>query len=720
MCCFPTRDEATVKIIDIIQAHPEHDIVVGLRSLGKETLLFKIAKTLKEWISVPSKFYESLQLLNAPNVFQNNDPDCRIRVEPFHKISNKFIEKLNEKIKTIAILPTSLYCGINARPFDNNDNVFIVPYSDHSSYTELMQFVSFLKPCKILPVVSGSARGPFGLSVSDRANMSRFDKYLNVTTTTATQQIPDTVMRFMKGRAFVPLENIKQGAKRKKRLMSASTGMKKVKKGVEYEDSPEKSAEWHTSPLTSNNDPSGNILDKENVVDLTSTDVGETSETQHDQNQGQTQPESKNERMNIDNGSDSGSELELPESQGFEYNSDNEEISYLPKNKEALDFNRKTKVDLEIQEEEIRLNKLKEITNMRKAVPSDLNYKEQEVESLKSSPVSSVQETDKNLATAKRKMLVKRSLEFVLLGRKKLATKSEPCKKSYEDTECHVSEDKLSENEPKFGINDDLDDDLVNDDRGGGDVDDDADYDDNTSNYNSVISTLEEETDGKSEIDESDLMTDDCESQSVLCKQTDKKRESRDIELAEESDKGSKLKKTCSEQLDLNNMGSEDASNYVSAEDSLIVLDGLSQGSNYSVVVINSDSEQTLPTNSQTTELSSSVPEIVAELFNDSQTTELSGRVPESVVELFSDIDGSLPESQTEQSTEKQTVGYDQSRNEITDNKSETKNTGNLENVNSKAALENLSVIKWEPNFARIRKQKFHQMLTRFADGIKM
>ena len=272
-CRFPSRDDSTADIIDIIQSHPKHDIVLGLRSLGKETLLCKIAMTFEEWISVPFKFYETLKTLQAPDVFQNNDVDCRIRVEPFHKITNKFVDNLNERTQTLAILPTAIYCGIEARPFETNDKVYVVPYSDHSSYVELVQFVSFLKPCKIIPVVNGSARGPFGISVNDRADMSRFDKYLNVRSTASCNPIPDTVMRYMKGKAFVSLENLNQGRKRKAKKELRRAPGKSMKKGIEYEDSPEKNSqtenvdnENHHSKTETNHDVSVRSFSKSSTL----------------------------------------------------------------------------------------------------------------------------------------------------------------------------------------------------------------------------------------------------------------------------------------------------------------------------------------------------------------------------------------------------------------------------------------------------------------------
>ena len=282
-CRFPSRDDSTADIIDIIQSHPKHDIVLGLRSLGKETLLCKIAMTFQEWISVPFKFYETLKTLQAPDVFQNNDVDCRIRVEPFHKITNKFVDNLNERTQTLAILPTAIYCGIEARPFETNDKVYVVPYSDHSSYVELVQFVSFLKPCKVIPVVNGSARGPFGISVNDRADMSRFDKYLNVRSTTSCNPIPDTVMRYMKGRAFVSLENLNRGRKRKAKKELRRAPGKSMKKGIEYEDSPEKNSQTENVDRETNHSKTElKVLEYEDLPEKNSQTKNVDRETNHD------------------------------------------------------------------------------------------------------------------------------------------------------------------------------------------------------------------------------------------------------------------------------------------------------------------------------------------------------------------------------------------------------------------------------------------------------
>ncbi|XP_060589613.1 uncharacterized protein LOC132744840 isoform X1 [Ruditapes philippinarum] len=232
-CVFPTKDEATNQIIEIIEKHPNKDVLIAMRNLGKESLLCKIAMHFQEWISVPDKFYKTLEILEAPDVFSTDSASHRIRIVPFHKISNRFVEVVNQEQETIVILPTALYRGIEATPYENNDKVFVVPYSDHSSYTELNEFVSLIKPKKIIPIVKSNSRGPFGISVADRADMACFDKFTS-SGWTSRIEIPVSVQAFMYCKTSKVLAVEKNGLKRKTKLKPPT---KKVKRGIDY-DSP--------------------------------------------------------------------------------------------------------------------------------------------------------------------------------------------------------------------------------------------------------------------------------------------------------------------------------------------------------------------------------------------------------------------------------------------------------------------------------------------------
>ncbi len=56
--------------------------------------------------------------------------------EYLQQIGKKLVREWNESIgPTLAILPTALFAGGPGEPYANQDDIFIVPYSDHSSYS---------------------------------------------------------------------------------------------------------------------------------------------------------------------------------------------------------------------------------------------------------------------------------------------------------------------------------------------------------------------------------------------------------------------------------------------------------------------------------------------------------------------------------------------------------------------------------------------------------
>lgn len=239
-CVFPSREESFKQMIEIIQSHEDFHIKIGLRNLGKEDLLVKIAVDLNEWIKVPPSFFQLAELLDLPDVFITGETDARIEVVPFYSISNKNIERWNKECPTIALLPTSLYTGLEMSPFCNQENVYIVPYSDHSSFDELIEFVKFIKPGCIYPIVCGETRGPFGSSISDRANISVFEPYL-CNKQGRNNEIPESVKRWMYGNrtALKPAKVLNK----KPFTLARKRSLQNSKRGVHFDDSMEEFSE---------------------------------------------------------------------------------------------------------------------------------------------------------------------------------------------------------------------------------------------------------------------------------------------------------------------------------------------------------------------------------------------------------------------------------------------------------------------------------------------
>lgn len=101
----------------------------------------------KTWIEVSFERMETLKALELPDVFTTDKGAGRIQAVDQSVICSATMQKWNKEHPTLAIIPTS-------RPLVSfHPNVHVVPYSDHSSYQELEDFVSALKPTSLVPIV---------------------------------------------------------------------------------------------------------------------------------------------------------------------------------------------------------------------------------------------------------------------------------------------------------------------------------------------------------------------------------------------------------------------------------------------------------------------------------------------------------------------------------------------------------------------------------------
>ena len=69
-----------VKFLVLISGHC---VLIGVRNLGKEDMLASIAKYFQTWVVVTPNYYESLQVLEMPNVFTDNPEAGYIFAVPF-------------------------------------------------------------------------------------------------------------------------------------------------------------------------------------------------------------------------------------------------------------------------------------------------------------------------------------------------------------------------------------------------------------------------------------------------------------------------------------------------------------------------------------------------------------------------------------------------------------------------------------------------------------
>nr|XP_009937352.1 PREDICTED: 5' exonuclease Apollo [Opisthocomus hoazin] len=207
---LPSRQHATRQAARLIRAHPQHHVVVCVYSLGKETLLVDLAVEFSTWVVVSPWRLEQMRLLELPDVFTTEEGAGWIRAVDVAEIRWDTLVSWNMLHPTIAIVPTG-------RPVKaTHPNIHPIPYSDHSSFSELCEFVKWLKPCSVIPIVRGSMCQAY------------FQKYLS----SAPQALPDLEIP-------KPVqESVQQPSKRKGRepmCLLKRAAQHSVPRGVVYE-----------------------------------------------------------------------------------------------------------------------------------------------------------------------------------------------------------------------------------------------------------------------------------------------------------------------------------------------------------------------------------------------------------------------------------------------------------------------------------------------------
>ena len=135
--------------------------------------------TINTKIQVNPEKLEILKLLQLRDVFSTDPDEMKIRRIQRKHLNTNLARRWDEQHPTIVIIPTALIFGLKERqPYKNAQNIHIIPYSEHSSYSELLTFVGKLKPKRLIPIAM-YGRGIFGKDCKDRLNFEAFDKLLD-------------------------------------------------------------------------------------------------------------------------------------------------------------------------------------------------------------------------------------------------------------------------------------------------------------------------------------------------------------------------------------------------------------------------------------------------------------------------------------------------------------------------------------------------------------
>ncbi|CBI20745.3 hypothetical protein VitviT2T_004525 [Vitis vinifera] len=170
---FPKQEAVIQFVIDAIQAeafNPRTLFLIGSYTIGKERLFLEVARVLRKKVYVNAAKLHILECLEFQKEdmqwFTLNEQESHIHVVPMwtlasfkrlKHISNQYAGRFS---LIVAFSPTGWTFGKGkkktpGRRWQQGTIIrYEVPYSEHSSFTELREFVKFVSPVNIIPSVN--------------------------------------------------------------------------------------------------------------------------------------------------------------------------------------------------------------------------------------------------------------------------------------------------------------------------------------------------------------------------------------------------------------------------------------------------------------------------------------------------------------------------------------------------------------------------------------
>ncbi|KAK1393689.1 Sterile alpha motif domain-containing protein [Heracleum sosnowskyi] len=170
---FPKQEAVIQFVIEAIQAevfNPKTLFLIGSYTIGKERLYLEVARVLRKKVYINAAKLHVLECLGIPNEdmqwFTTNEQESHIHIVPMWTLASfKRLKHISNQYKArysliVAFSPTGWTFGKGKKKSPGRRSQqgtivrYEVPYSEHSSFTELQEFVKFISPANIVPSVN--------------------------------------------------------------------------------------------------------------------------------------------------------------------------------------------------------------------------------------------------------------------------------------------------------------------------------------------------------------------------------------------------------------------------------------------------------------------------------------------------------------------------------------------------------------------------------------
>ncbi|GAB4854711.1 hypothetical protein Ancab_023296 [Ancistrocladus abbreviatus] len=173
---FPKQDAVVQFVIEAIQAetfNPRTLFLIGCYTIGKERLFLEVARVLRKKVYVTKAKLHALKCLGLTKEdmqwFTVHEQESQIHVVPLWTLASfkRLKQMLNQYADRFSLIvgfsPTGWSFGKGKKSMGRRSQQgtiirYEVPYSEHSSFTELKHFVKFLSPENIIPSVNNHGR----------------------------------------------------------------------------------------------------------------------------------------------------------------------------------------------------------------------------------------------------------------------------------------------------------------------------------------------------------------------------------------------------------------------------------------------------------------------------------------------------------------------------------------------------------------------------------